>query len=121
MFYRLFADIVLILHFCFVLFVVFGGLLVLWRRWIFWLHLPAFVWGVLIEIFLWGCPLTGFENYLRESGGEAGYAGGFIEYFISALLYPSVTPQVQAYLGILLVVTNIIIYFFVFRRRRMLV
>jgi len=118
MFYRFFADIVLILHLCFVLFVVFGGVLVLWRRWFLWLHLPAFVWGVLIEIFLWVCPLTQLENHLRESGGEAGYAGGFIEYFISAIIYPSITPQVQAYLGALLVVTNIIIYLFVFRRRQ---
>ena len=118
MLYRGFADLVLILHFCFVLFVVFGGLLVLYRRSILYLHLPSLVWGILIEVFQIACPLTSVENLLRQSGGEAGYAGGFIEYYISLILYPSMTAQFQMFLGVLLVAVNLVIYSFVLCRMR---
>lgn len=118
MIYRLSADLVLVLHFCFVLFALFGGLLVLWRRWFMWLHLPAVIWGVLVELLLVGCPLTSLENYFRVRGGEAGYEGGFIEHFFSAALYWQLTPQNQAMLGVFLLVLNLIIYFFVLRGAR---
>ena len=49
MIYRALADLVLLLHLAFVLFVILGGLLVLRRPVIAWLHLPCVAWGVLIE------------------------------------------------------------------------
>lgn len=121
MIYRLLADFFLVSHFGFVLFVVFGGLLVLWRRWILWLHLPALTWGVVIEFLQINCPLTSLENYFRALGGQAGYEGGFIEYFVFALLYWQLTPQSQMLLGALLLAFNLIIYFFIFRQTRTLV
>ncbi len=117
MIYRLQAEIVLLLHFCFVIFTVFGGLLVLRRRWIAWLHLPAVVWGILVEFFLWTCPLTTFENSLRELGGEAGYETGFIDYYISAVLYAPLSPQARMLLGLLLVGFNLFLYLYILRRR----
>lgn len=115
--YRILAEIVLVLHFCFVIFVALGGLLVLRRGWIAWLHLPAVIWGILIEFFWWACPLTTFENYLRELGGEAGYATGFIDYYVSAVLYTPLSPQVRMLLGILLIVFNLLVYLYLLRRR----
>jgi hypothetical protein len=116
MIYRLFADITLILHFCFVTFVIFGGLLVLRRRFVLWLHLPALIWGVLIEFFGIICPLTTLENYFRGLGGEAGYEGGFIEHYVSALVYWQLTAETQILLGLALIALNLLIYFFVFRQ-----
>lgn len=115
MIYRGLADLVFVLHFCFVLFVAFGGLFALRRRIVLWLHLPALAWGILIEFLRFPCPLTSLENRFRELGGEAGYAGGFVEYYISAILYAHITPQFQTLLGILLVVFNLFVYAFVFR------
>lgn len=117
MIYRSLADLVLVLHFCFVVFVIFGGLLALRRRWIFWLHLPAVVWGVLVEFFLLPCPLTGLEKWLKELGGGRGYEGGFIEYYVSAILYAHLTPQFQMTLGFLLFSFNLVVYWYVFRRK----
>ncbi len=114
--YRILAEIVLILHLCFVIFVVFGGLLVLRRRSIAWLHLPAVVWGILVECFFWACPLTTLENRLRGLGGEAGYEGGFIDHYISAVLYAHISPQLRVTLGLLLIAFNLLVYFYVFRR-----
>ncbi|MDQ3323752.1 MAG: DUF2784 domain-containing protein [Acidobacteriota bacterium] len=117
MIYRGLADLIFILHFCFVLFVVFGGALVLFRRYFLPLHLPALSWGILVELFQLPCPLTSLENQFRLLGGDAGYAGGFIEHYISAVLYPSVTPQFQMLLAFLLIIFNLFIYSFVIRQR----
>ena len=108
--YRILAEIILVLHFCFVIFVVFGGLLVLRRHYIAWLHVPAVVWGVLIEWFWWTCPLTTLENSLRRLGGEAGYATGFIDYYVSLVLYAPLSPQIRVLFGALLVGFNAIVY-----------
>ena len=77
MWYSWLADLILCMHISFVLFVVFGGLLVLRWRWIMWLHLPAAVWGTTVELVGWSCPLTPLENWLREEAGETGYSSDF--------------------------------------------
>lgn len=110
------ADLLVVLHFTFILFVVLGGLLVLRWRWVVWLHLPAAVWGALIEFMGWTCPLTPLENSLRRMAGEAGYTQGFIEEYIAPVIYPlGLTPQLQVYLGLGVLLVNVGIYAFVLR------
>lgn len=119
MIYRILADLVLVLHLGFVVFVVLGGLLVL--RWpaIMALHIPAAVWGVMIEFTGWLCPLTPLENWLRVRGGELGYSGGFIEHYIQPVLYPSgLTRGIQIALGTLVVLLNLTAYSIVLSRSR---
>ncbi len=118
MIYRFLADLLLITHFCYVLFAAFGGLAVLRWRWVWKIHLPAVVWGFLVQYFIWNCPLTTWEKYFRQLGGEAGYEGGFIEHYLTAFLYPGFAAQFHLYLSFTLVVFNLIVYFFVLRRAR---
>jgi hypothetical protein len=118
MIYRILADAVLVFHFAFVIFIIFGGLLVLRRRSILYAHLPALVWGILVQIFLWQCPLTPLENWFRQLGGEAGYSGGFIEHYILMLLYPGIGFWVHILLGLLLLATNLAVYLYVFSHWR---
>jgi hypothetical protein len=88
MFYRSLADLVLLLHFGFVAFVALGGLLVWrWPRWA-WLHVPAALWGVFVAYTGSTCPLTPLESAWRHRGGEVGYPGGFLEHYVTAILYP---------------------------------
>jgi hypothetical protein len=117
--YRALAGTVLILHLGFVLFVVLGGLLVLpWTR-LAWIHIPAAIWGVLIEYTGWICPLTPLENSLRTRGGEAGYSGGFIEQYIQPVLYPAGLGRgTQIVLGSLALVVNLTAYGVVIARRK---
>ena len=119
MIYRALADLILALHLVFVLFVVLGGLLVLkWPR-IAWLHIPAAIWGVLIEFTGWICPLTPLENSLRTRGGEAGYSGGFIEHYIQPLLYPAgLTRSTQVVLGSVVLALNLTAYGIMVSRMR---
>jgi hypothetical protein len=113
----LLADLVVALHAAFVAFVVAGGLLVLRRRWIAAVHLPAVAWAALIEFAGWICPLTPLENALRARAGEAGYAGGFVEHYLLPLLYPSgLTPRIQVALGLAVLAVNVVVYAVVVRR-----
>lgn len=119
MIYGILADGVLILHLSFILFVVLGGLLALRWRWIVWLHLPCAIWGLLIEVFGWICPLTPLENSLRRQAGEAGYGGGFIENYLLPVIYPGgLTREIQLGLAALVVAINVAVYAFVWRKRR---
>jgi hypothetical protein len=113
------ADLVVGAHFAFVLFVLFGGLLVLrWPR-VAYLHLPAAAWGALIEFGGWVCPLTPLEQSLRRSAGGEGYSGGFIEHYILPLLYPSgLTRNAQILLGFFVIAVNAAIYAVAFRSSR---
>ncbi|SPR98645.1 DUF2784 domain-containing protein [Cupriavidus taiwanensis] len=113
------ADLVVIAHALFIVFVVAGGLLVLrWPR-AAWVHLPAAVWGVLIEWSGWICPLTPLENMLRRAAGQVGYSGGFVERYLLPLIYPAgLTPAVQLWLGLVVLVVNVAIYALWWRRRR---
>lgn len=119
MLFRLLADTILVVHLAFVLFVVLGGLLVLrWPR-LVWLHIPAAVWGVLIELTGWICPLTPLEKSLRRLGGEAGYEGGFIDHYVTAMIYPDgLTREMQYVLGGLVLLINGALYVYLIRSSR---
>ncbi len=117
--YALLADLALILHAAFILFVVFGGVLVFWRRGLAWLHIPAALWGILIEFQGWVCPLTYLENDLRATAGNSGYAGGFIEHYLVPLVYPAgLTSAMQFLLGLAVLFINAIVYTLVWRNLR---
>src|SRR5579872_2461657 len=109
--YRLLADALVLAHLAFLVFAVFGGLLVL--RWpkATWLHLPVVAWAAYVEISRHYCPLTHWENWLREQGGLVAYPGGFIDHYILPVIYPpGLTPGTQLFLGILLVTCYAVIY-----------
>jgi len=119
MWYSWLADLILCTHAAFVFFVIFGGLLVLKRRWIAWLHLPAAVWGVTVEFSGWVCPLTPLENWLREQAGETGYRSDFVAYYLLPVLYPDdLTRDVQLMLGMAVLAINISVYGWLWRRMR---
>ena len=119
---RLLADAVVLLHLLFIAFAITGGLLVLrWRR-VMWLHLPAVAWATLVEVMSWPCPLTPLENFFRRRGGDAGYAGGFVEHYVWPMIYPEgLTDRTQFFIGSFVFVVNAAAYALVFalwRRQR---
>lgn len=119
MVYRVLADIVVVTHLLFLIFVGFGGLLVLRWRWIAWLHVPAALWGAAIALIGWTCPLTPLENLLRKRAGQEGYEGGFIENYILPLIYiEGLTSPLYAALGVGVIVVNAAIYAWAWRRWR---
>lgn len=118
MIFRILADATVILHLAFVIFVVFGGVLVARWPWVAWLHLPAAGWGAWVELANWLCPLTHLENWLRLQGGGPAYAASFVEHYLVPILYPSaLSRELQWGLGGAVLLINAIVYLVVLRRR----
>jgi hypothetical protein len=111
MWYRAGADVVVVVHLLFICFVV-GGVFLAWR-WprIVWVHIPAVVYGALVEFAGFTCPLTLLENDLRRRAGEAGYGGGFIDHYLVKVIYPpGLTRGMQIGLGLLVLLVAAIGY-----------
>lgn len=116
--YRLAAELVVLLHLGFVLLVVFGALLGLRWRWWPLLHIPAALWGAATELFGLICPLTPLEQRLWQLAGEAGYSGSFVAQYLLPVLYPAeLTRELQLVLGAAVVLLNVALYAWVWRRR----
>jgi hypothetical protein len=119
--YALAADAVMLFHFAFIAFALFGSFLVLWRRWIVWLHLPALAWGAWIEASGEYCPLTPLENHFRDLAGQTTYGEGFITHYLGPIIYPTgLTRGTQFMILGILIAVNIVGYAVVIARRRRL-
>ena len=109
--YELAADLVLIVHVAFIIFVVFGALLFFVSTKIIYVHVPALIWGIYIEITHSFCPLTYLENWFLLKANLTTYSEGFIQKYLMPFVYPkNLTEDLQTYLAIVLIVTNIIVY-----------
>jgi hypothetical protein len=115
---RILADAIVIAHLAFIAFVLVGGIWVLARPRLAWLHLPAVAWAAYAELSATICPLTPLENALRRRAGDAGYDGGFVEHYVIPVIYPAgLTPRVQWMLGALVIAINLAVYAIAWRRR----
>jgi hypothetical protein len=117
--YHVLADSIVVVHLAFVVFVLFGGLLVFWKPRIAWAHVPAVAWGTWIEFAGWICPLTPLENWLRAQGGGTAYTSSFVDRYLMPVLYPpALTREVQWALGGAVVIVNAVIYTILIRGGR---
>ena len=117
--WRLVADAVLVIHLGFVLFIVAGGALVRARSWVLVPHLASLAYGAAIEVIGFTCPLTPLEKSLRRAAGDAGYEGGFVDHYITSLLYPGeLTGVATAALIASVAMVNAATYYWVLRRPR---
>jgi hypothetical protein len=107
---RLMADLVLLAHFAFVLFAVFGAFLLLVDTSWAWVHIPAVVWSSVVNLASGTCPLTPLENRYRSRMG-ASYEGGFIQHYVRSMVYPRGMPRrLELTAGISIIVWNSIVY-----------
>ena len=120
MVYRLISDLIVITHFAFIIFVITGALIALkWKR-IILLHIPAVIWGAVVEYSGWICPLTPWENYFRDLAGERVYRGDFIGNYLLPVIYPpALTDEIQIVLGSTVIIVNVLLYgIFIYRITR---
>ena len=111
MLYQLAADFIVLIHFAFIVFVLAGGFLVLKWRWVIWLHIPAAIWGALIVMVGWICPLTPMENILRQAGAGEIYTNSFIDRYLAPVIYPAgFTNEMFIAMGIVVIVINVLVY-----------
>jgi hypothetical protein len=120
MFYSAAAAAVLLIHLGFILFVLAGGALALRHRWIVAIHVPAALWGLLVELTGRGCPLTAVENFFLTKAGQTGYAESFVEHYLLPIIYPAgLTRGVQVVLASAVVAINLATYGWLFLYRPM--
>jgi len=118
---KIFADVILLAHFAFIIFAVFGGIIVFFKRRAAWFHIPTVLWSALVNFESWICPLTPLENSFRAKAGQAGFKGGFVEHYIEPLVYPGEIPRkMELIAGFSVLVWNVLMYLIVIRwgRRR---
>lgn len=111
MLYRIGADLVLLAHFVFAAFAVFGGALAFYSPAWPWVHVPVVLWSSIVNLMSWTCPLTPAEKFLRNRAGQVGYSGGFVEHYIGRLVYPRGMPrQLELMAGVSILVGNGVVY-----------
>ena len=112
--YEIAANLTLIVHFAFILFVVLGALLFFISTKIVFIHIPAFIWGSYIELTHSICPLTYLENWFLHKSKLTTYSEDFIQNYLVSIVYPTnLSKDLQIYLGIAIIVVNMIIYGFI--------
>jgi len=118
-YYRLLADGVVVLHLFFILFVVLGGILTLVRPKVIWVHIPCVLWAIIIELTGRICPLTPLENELRSWAGQGMYSGDFVMHYIEPMIYlEGLTRQFQIILGVMAALVNMIVYGWIYFRKK---
>jgi hypothetical protein len=116
--YEFLATLTLIIHFLFIIFVILGALLFFIKPWILYFHIPAFFYGVCVELTQSICPLTYLENYLLTKANLATYTTTFIQNYLYAIIYPiNLMKETQISLAIALITINVIIYGFIIKKR----
>jgi len=119
MLYSIAADVLLVVHLAFIVFVMLGGLLLLKWTWMGYLHLPAVAWATLLELYGWICPLTPLEQHFRMLSGETGYSGGFVQHYLLPIIYPAgLTREVQTLIAISVISVNLVIYTVIYVKYR---
>ena len=117
--FEIFATLILLLHFSFILLVIFGALLILRFKKIIYFHLPAVAWGAYIELSHSICPLTHLENYFLKKAGKDQYSIDFIENYVFKIIYPpALNYEIQTYLGVILIFVNLVIYYYIVKKSR---
>lgn len=115
-FYYVLACAIMALHALFIAWVIFGAALTRRRLLLSWLHIASLVWGVLVEVLPWSCPLTLVEQWLEIRAGLTAYQGGFLLHYLDKLVYPDIPPMLLTDAAVVVVIVNLIIYGLRFRR-----
>ncbi len=119
--YKIFADTIIVVHFLFILFMLFGFFLTLYGiffrhkffdRWLFrLLHLLGIFYVVSLSILGKYCPLTILENELRlRYEVYSVYSGSFIVHYLEKLVYPDVNPLVIQIPTVFLAIFTIVVF-----------
>ena len=115
--YELTANFALIIHFAFIIFVLFGAILFFVLTKTIFLHLPVLLWGIYIELTHSICPLTHLENWFLLKANLKTYSEGLMQNYLAPIVYPkNLTEDLQIYFAIVLVIINSIIYGFIINK-----
>lgn len=111
MHYKILADIVVVIHFLWIVFLIFGALLGVKYKAIRIFHISGLIFAFIIQIFGWYCPLTYLEVWLRAKHDPSmAYAGSFIVHYLEKIIYLEVSGNLILTLTVLIIGINLWIY-----------
>ena len=109
--YKILADIVVLIHFLWILFLIFGAFPGAGNKAIKIFHISGLIFAFVIQIFGWYCPLTHLEVWLRAKHDPSlAYAGSFIIHYLEGLIYIEISAWLIFSLTLLLIGFNIWFY-----------
>jgi uncharacterized membrane protein len=112
MFYMLTADFVVLVHFLWIIFLIFGVFIGRKYRTIKIFHIAGLGFSVVMQILGWYCPLTYLEIWLRQRHEPLlSYSGSFIVYYVEKLIYIKIAPWVIFVLTLILISITAYIYY----------
>jgi hypothetical protein len=103
MVYKVLADIVVFVHFLWILFVIFGVFWGIRNKKVRVIHIFALAFAIIIQVFNWYCPLTHLEAWLRAKHDPAlSYTGSFIPNYVGKIVYINLSPSLILVLTVFL-------------------
>lgn len=103
MFYKLAADFVVILHFFWIVFLIFGAFIGKRYKIVKFFHISGLGFAIIIQIFGWHCPLTHLEVWLRHRHDPSmKYTGSFIIHYVEKIVYIELSPVIIFLLTVIL-------------------
>ena len=111
MFYRVAADVVVLVHFFWILFLIFGAFPGRKYRPVKILHIAGLGFSFVTQVFGWYCPLTDLETWLRgKYETSATYKGSFIVHYVEKIIYIHTPPWIIFALTVILILISALIY-----------
>ncbi|OGL40732.1 MAG: hypothetical protein A3C43_10610 [Candidatus Schekmanbacteria bacterium RIFCSPHIGHO2_02_FULL_38_11] len=111
MLYKLSADFVIILHFLWILFIIFGALWGRYNRAVRNIHIASLLFSIVSQIFFWICPLTHLEVWLHEQYDPSlAYPSSFITHYLEEMIYVQISSRTILILTFVIVGMSGVIY-----------
>ena len=108
--YRAMATGVLSLHAAYIAWVIFGAFFTRGRPRVAALHVAKLVYGMIVEIFGFWCPLTALETWLEVRGNLPAYRGPFLLHYLDMVVYPDISPNLLVAGAVAVCILNLWIY-----------
>jgi hypothetical protein len=109
--YKLAADITVLIHFLWIIFLLFGAFIGRKFRTIKYIHIAGLCFAVIMQICGWYCPLTHLEVWLRQRHDPSlMYHGSFLIHYIERIVYLELTPGIIFVLTVILIVVSAFLY-----------
>lgn len=108
--FKIGAVLVLVLHLAFILWLIFGYFLARNDRLLRWLHILCLVYGLVIEIAPWPCPLTLLETWCEARAGIIPYRQPFLVHYLETLIYPDIPESLLVAGASIVCLINAVLY-----------
>ena len=121
MIYSLLVHFTIVLHFLWILFIIFGFIFALKRSKIAYLHLSGVFLALFLNLMGWYCPLTYLENYLYTLHDiKSAYTKSFIIHYLEYLIYPDLPEPYIRIFTLFFVTLYVIFYTYLAKRYKLL-